>query len=297
MEIIPCHIYIVPYRGYHGNEGSPSESAFKSDLPFIFRDILQLKNQQQDTKEEKGYEFLQDCPIVLKGQSIGCALALYTFRLFQGDVQGVILENPFISLDIMLKSFLGGYLDNPVVKWFLMDHWDNLQEIQKIADKGQEAPRDATRNDTKTIRESFRILFMAAEQDEIVPPWHAFHLFKNLFPRPISTSATATSTTATATGTTDCSSWENLSETRDKDPATMTCEIQEHSEYIHYLPEEKAKEKEKGKLTEIGDAKETTTLRDNLQMILFKKGSHNDLWIQANYFRLIKQYLQDNQLL
>lgn len=246
MQKIPAHFYIVPYRGYADSKGTPSEVAFKSDLQCIFQDILLLKTSNK---------FLLLSPLVLYGQSLGCALALYTYRMYyhpKDDIL-VILENPFISIPMMLKTMFQGWFYS--LRWFVTESWDNQQEISFIKDQNTTA--------------STKILFITAEQDEIIPHWHSFHLFKMLL---------SMGKTKLIDPKQSCDSFEIL-EKSDPDLKdiskndSMAYEIRDREAYIEYVAGPK------------------NINSRTVQMVLLRKGSHNDLWIQPCYFPIIKQYL------
>ena len=86
-SVAPQHtVYLIPYRGYGNNKGTPSEEALYSDALHIY-DVL-----------KKNYE-----SITLMGRSLGTGVA--TFVAANRDVNKLVLVTPFDSIENVAKGF------------------------------------------------------------------------------------------------------------------------------------------------------------------------------------------------
>ena len=96
-------------------------------------------------------------PIYLWGESLGCGIAsaVAADPLTQAD--GVILVTPWDTLADLVQTL---YWYFPA-KWMLRDQYDNIRNLQKFDNP---------------------IAVLVAENDEIIPPHHAFRLFESLSP-------------------------------------------------------------------------------------------------------------------
>lgn len=88
---VGCNILMVAYRGYSYSEGSPSESGLKQDGHAIVQFALQLDDQ------------LDVNNIYLMGKSLSSAVATEVASTGAYPLRGLILENPFPSLQSLLK--------------------------------------------------------------------------------------------------------------------------------------------------------------------------------------------------
>ncbi len=86
-QVAPQHtIYLIPYRGYGNNKGTPSEEALYADALHIY-DVL-----------KKNYE-----SITLMGRSLGTGVA--TFVAANRDIDKLVLATPFDSIENVAKGF------------------------------------------------------------------------------------------------------------------------------------------------------------------------------------------------
>ncbi|CCF56287.1 hypothetical protein KAFR_0A08530 [Kazachstania africana CBS 2517] len=136
-------VFIYSYRGYGHSEGSPSEAGLKRDADRV----LSYLSTNDFHKKRK---------LVLYGRSLGGANAIYIASKFGNLVDGVILENTFLSIRKVIPYMF------PILKrlaFMCHEIWNSEQEI-------------------KGIPETISILFLRGLKDEIVPPHHMKKLFE-----------------------------------------------------------------------------------------------------------------------
>jgi uncharacterized protein len=102
-------IFLVNYRGYAGNPGTPSESAFISDAQAVY-DELKSRYEQ----------------IAVMGRSLGSGVA--TTLAATRPVQKLILVTPYDSVANVAADH---YWWAPV-RWLIKDHYDSTQRIRDI---------------------------------------------------------------------------------------------------------------------------------------------------------------------
>lgn len=136
-------VFIFSYRGYGYSEGTPSEQGIKTDVECIMDHIEQDEFHKQRKK-------------VLLGTSIGGAVAIHIAYRYHHMVEGVILENTFLSVRKVIP-----YLIPFMQRFTSMCHevWDSEAIISKV---GPKTP----------------FLFLNSERDEIVPSNHSLELYK-----------------------------------------------------------------------------------------------------------------------
>ena len=129
-KLLPHYsVYLIPYRGYGGNEGAPSEKNLYRDALAVF-DKLAKKHQD----------------ISLMGRSLGSAVALHVAS--NRTIEKLILVTPFDSVENVAKSI---YWMFPV-GLLLRDKFqtvDNLQHVTSpilllIAEQDRVIPRVRT---------------------------------------------------------------------------------------------------------------------------------------------------------
>jgi fermentation-respiration switch protein FrsA (DUF1100 family) len=130
-----CNVFMLEYRGYGLSTGEPDEAGLNVDAQTAL-DYL------RDRAETRGHKF------VVYGQSLGGAVSIRLVAKNQhaGDIQGLILENTFLSMRKLIPSVI------PPAKYLtLLCHqvWPSDTWIPGIT----EVP----------------ILFLSGLQDEIVP--------------------------------------------------------------------------------------------------------------------------------
>lgn len=111
-------VFLLSYRGYGGNEGTPSEEGLYADgraaLAFL---------------EERG---VTDRDLVLYGESLGSGIAVHLARerAAQGRPAGsVILEAPFLS---MAEAAQHHYFYLPA-RWLVKDRYDSVSKIGEVS--------------------------------------------------------------------------------------------------------------------------------------------------------------------
>lgn len=129
-----CNVLMVSYRGYGNSEGQPSEKGFQIDAQTV------LNYVNQDPRFSK-------TPVVLYGQSIGGAVSIDLVYRNPDKINGLILENTFLSLPSLVPHVLP--LLGPF-SFLCHQKWDSASKIGKIP---------------KTTP----MLMLSGLQDEIVP--------------------------------------------------------------------------------------------------------------------------------
>ncbi|KAB8336689.1 hypothetical protein FH972_021000 [Carpinus fangiana] len=145
MDInVRCNILMLEYRGYGKSTGTPDEKGLNIDA----QAGLDFIRNRQDLHKTK---------IIVYGQSLGGAVAiqLVARNLGAGDINGMILENTFLSMRKLIPSAL------PPAKYLAsLCHqlWPSDETLPAI--------------------DNIPILFLSGEQDEIVPPSHMVRLYE-----------------------------------------------------------------------------------------------------------------------
>ncbi|KAJ0401062.1 hypothetical protein P43SY_005082 [Pythium insidiosum] len=131
-----CNVLMVDYRGFGHSEGEPTEAGLRQDAEAVLDAVL----KREDVDKSK---------LVVFGRSLGGAVALHLAHKAGDQIAGVILENTFLSISSMVDALM------PMLSYFkplvLRINWDSETLIQSV---------------------SHPILFVAGEQDELVPPVH-----------------------------------------------------------------------------------------------------------------------------
>jgi len=108
--VLPSYsVYLVPYRGYGGNGGVPTEKALYQDALNIYDSL----SNQHDT-------------VVVMGRSLGSGVATYVAA--ERRVDKVILVSPYDSIENVAAS---RYWMFPV-KFLLKDRFASIERIPKI---------------------------------------------------------------------------------------------------------------------------------------------------------------------
>lgn len=82
---------MLSYRGYGLSKGSPSEVGMKLDV-LAAMDYIKSRQDLKNTK------------LIVYGQSIGGAVAIYVASQRENDIDALIIENTFVSL--VLSQFI-----------------------------------------------------------------------------------------------------------------------------------------------------------------------------------------------
>lgn len=137
------NVFIYSYRGYGKSTGKPSETGLRLDAQAMMSYIA---------KDEQ----LLDSSLILYGRSLGGAVAIYISSLMGASVQGLILENTFLSIPKTVPHIF------PFLKYFTFfvhQKW----ELEKLV---------------PLIPPSIPVLFHSARKDEIVPPSHMDRIYE-----------------------------------------------------------------------------------------------------------------------
>jgi hypothetical protein len=111
-----CNVLMVSYRGYGHSEGSPSEKGLQIDSQTALDFLL-------------GHDTLSKTQIILYGQSIGGAVSVDLASKNTNSVQGLILENTFMTLPSLVPTAL------PILSPFSFlchQKWDSAKKLPGI---------------------------------------------------------------------------------------------------------------------------------------------------------------------
>ncbi|KAK7207994.1 BEM46 family protein-like protein [Myxozyma melibiosi] len=142
-KILQYNVILFSYRGYGLSTGKPNEVGLKIDAETVFKHV-------------KADPELKDTGIVLYGQSLGGAVAIYLADKHQDEVAGLIVENTFRSIPSLIPSVL------PVARYFTFlchQTWPSEELISKIS--------------------NIPVLLLSGLNDEIVPPSHMKYLYEH----------------------------------------------------------------------------------------------------------------------
>lgn len=107
----PGHsLYLMYYRGYGGNPGSPSESALFADARLLFDDVAKKHPH-----------------ITVVGRSLGSGVATYLASL--RPVQRLVLVTPYNSMQELAAQRFPYF----PVRWLLRDRFESWKYAEKIA--------------------------------------------------------------------------------------------------------------------------------------------------------------------
>lgn len=135
INYIGCNVFMLEYRGYGTSTGEPDEAGLHIDA----QTGLNYLRERAETSRHR---------LVVYGQSLGGAVSIRLAARNQdaGDIDGLILENTFLSMRKLIPSVI------PPAKYLtLLCH--------------QVWPSDATLPSLTEIP----VLFLSGLQDEIVP--------------------------------------------------------------------------------------------------------------------------------
>jgi len=251
MRTLPCHVYMLSYRGYGGNPGTPSEHGLKKDALAAYQDVLTLQRQ---------FPELRDASVYVYGQSLGCAVALYLYRMHAENIAGCILENPFMSIAYMLKTFIRALPQLYWFRWFVTEEWDNMKEMDILYEK--------------LGSDKLKVLLLTAARDEIIPADHSLNLFKFCLPRGQEKFQVEEEAFVDLAEDKENATHNNVAEELQDDIMEVEddlvhCQVEEGQQWDLYLPQNDAYPQ---------------------RMYLFKRGHHNDLWLNPGYFKAIKEF-------
>jgi len=138
-----CNVFIYSYRGYGKSTGSPSERGLKIDAETAIQYIFE--------REE-----LRNSPIILYGQSLGGAVAIYIAERHQDEIDAVVIENTFTDMPTIARNLgiPGLYYLAPLL---CTEKWRSIDLMPKLT--------------------RLPILFLAGDADEVIPAVHMRQLY------------------------------------------------------------------------------------------------------------------------
>ncbi|KAJ3712886.1 Alpha/Beta hydrolase protein [Lentinula raphanica] len=162
QQVMRCNVLGVEYRGYGESTGTPSENGLAIDA------VTALEFVRGDPR-------LRNTPVILYGQSIGGAVSIDLASRFPGEISGLILENTFLSLRLLVPHVLP--LLGPF-RWLCHQRWESAGKVIGIPDVvsrtwvEDKSAGGASEKDDKEMKESFRerletangVLDLAAKQ-------------------------------------------------------------------------------------------------------------------------------------
>lgn len=140
-ERFDANVFMFSYRGYGKSEGSPTEVGMKQDAQCAVDYLL----SRDDIDKRK---------IVVFGQSIGGAVAIYLTAHNLDSIRALMLENTFRSLPELIPHVI------PIAKYFTslcVDKWQSEDIISSIT--------------------HIPVLFMSSQRDELIPASHMTMLY------------------------------------------------------------------------------------------------------------------------
>ena len=112
LNKLKLNILLISWRGFSGNNGSPTEKNLYKDAEAAIKWL----NQRKITNNQ----------IILYGESLGTGVAVEMAK--KNNFNSIILESPFTSIENSAKIYYP-YLP---VKLLLKDRYDSINKIQKI---------------------------------------------------------------------------------------------------------------------------------------------------------------------
>jgi hypothetical protein len=141
MHRLGYRVVLAEYPSYGGRDGELGEASFVRDAV--------------ETVKRAHLEF--GGPVILLGESLGCAIAAAVAANPPVPIMGVILITPWDSLPDLAQSL---YWYFPA-RWLVRDRYDNVRNLS-----GFDGP----------------VAVLVAEQDEIIPWKHSMRLYDSLKP-------------------------------------------------------------------------------------------------------------------
>eukprot|EP00917_Polyrhabdina_sp_WS-2016_P002416 GHVP01005176.1.p1 GENE.GHVP01005176.1~~GHVP01005176.1.p1 ORF type:complete len:394 (-),score=52.14 GHVP01005176.1:532-1713(-) len=145
LAFCECNLFAFSYRGYGQSDKKPNEHGIYMDSEAAVEFLLNEMSDKIDPEK-----------IFLYGKGFGAAFALYTAIKYQhqGCIKGVIMENPFTSVQEVMRTAypniygLFGYMLASIQNVYL----DSLSRISALY---------------------LPLLILCAEKDNLVPPYNS----------------------------------------------------------------------------------------------------------------------------
>eukprot|EP00929_Paragymnodinium_shiwhaense_P083801 TRINITY_DN44770_c0_g1_i1.p1 TRINITY_DN44770_c0_g1~~TRINITY_DN44770_c0_g1_i1.p1 ORF type:complete len:427 (-),score=112.49 TRINITY_DN44770_c0_g1_i1:234-1514(-) len=145
IEELKVNILAFDYRGYGYSDGTPSEQG-------LIEDALAAWRWLQGASDAGALDGQQ---LFVNGRSLGGAVAVGMVKALTDAGEplprGIILENTFISIAALLDSVFPFLAFDIIKKYLLRLRWETIDRIRHV---------------------KVPLLFLSAEQDEIIPCWH-----------------------------------------------------------------------------------------------------------------------------
>lgn len=139
------NILMVSYRGYGLSGGSPTENGIRLDAQAALEYLLSRDGEGK----------VNPTKIVVYGQSIGGAVAIYLASTSPDKIAGLIVENTFISLPVLIRHVF------PALAWaaplLLHQLWESNLRLEELSAKIRDMHQikvDATKEDEIKIKET-----------------------------------------------------------------------------------------------------------------------------------------------
>ncbi|SAL98190.1 hypothetical protein [Absidia glauca] len=137
------NVVTLSYRGYGLSEGKANEKGLQIDAQTVVDYI-------------KNHPLLKHTQLIAYGQSLGGAVAIYVVSNNEDDFDGLIIENTFLSVPLLIPHILPGALR--YLAHVCNQKWRTYKSISNV----QRVP----------------ILFLSSLRDELVPPSHMAKLYE-----------------------------------------------------------------------------------------------------------------------
>ncbi len=151
-ELPNVTVYLIPYRGYAGNMGQPSEQAFYSDALHIFDKIGE-----------------EHASISLMGRSLGSGIANYVAA--NREIEKLILITPFDSIESIGKNTYWMFPISLMLidKYKAIDYVDNIRStpLILIAENDQVIKRRYSENLANAFTSPQTVIIKGADHNDI----------------------------------------------------------------------------------------------------------------------------------
>lgn len=147
QSTLNCNVFVYDYRGFGRSRGAPYESGVKMDAEAAF----EYAYNHADTDKTR---------FILYGQSLGGAVTFYLANQHSSQLQKVIVENSFYSMQHVIPNAVPSPL--AFFKFYCFEQWPSYKELQLMCRK-------------EVVPE---ILLLSGSVDKMIPPQHLKDLVK-----------------------------------------------------------------------------------------------------------------------